>query len=58
MSFGQFHKYLTVREIAPGISVTTKFLRGIKLQQIPAGSSMSKGNEKQDYRVFGFIFNQ
>jgi len=58
MMFGQLNKCLTLREIAQGISVSPKFLRDIKLEQSPARSTMSDGNEKRDYRVFEFIFNE
>ncbi len=58
MIFGQVNKCLTLREIAQGIRVSPKFLRDIKLEKSPACSTMSDGNEKRDYRVFEFIFNQ
>lgn len=58
MIFGQLNKCLTLREIAQGISVSPKFLRDIKLEQSPAKSTMSDGNEKRDYQVFEFIFNE
>lgn len=58
MIFGQVNKCLTLREIAQGIRVSPKFLRDIKLEKSPARSTMSDGNEKRDYRVFEFIFNQ
>ncbi|NJO87598.1 MAG: DUF4372 domain-containing protein [Chloroflexia bacterium] len=50
MMFGQLNKCLTLREIAQGISVSPKFLRDIKLEQSPARSTMSDGNEKRNYK--------
>ena len=58
MMFGQLNKCLSLREISQGISVSPKFLRDINLEQSPARSSMSDGNEKRNYQVFEQLFYQ
>jgi len=50
--FGQLNRCLSLREISLGIDQSPEFLADIGLQQSPAKSSMSYGNEKRNYRVF------
>ena len=49
--FGQLNRCLSLREIALGIDQSPEFLADIGLQQSPAKSSMSAGNEKRNYQV-------
>jgi len=54
--FGQLNRCLSLREISLGIDQSPEFLADIGLQQSPAKSSMSYGNEKRNYRVFEELY--
>jgi len=54
--FGQLNRCLSLREIALGIDQSPEFLTAIGLQQSPAKSSMSYGNEKRNYAVFEDLY--
>jgi hypothetical protein len=54
--FGQLNRCLSLREIAIGIDQSPEFLADIGLQQSPAKSSMSAGNEKRNYQVFEQLY--
>jgi hypothetical protein len=54
--FGQLNRCLSLREIAIGIDQSPEFLADIGLQQSPAKSSMSAGNEKRNYHVFEQLY--
>ena len=54
--FGQLNRCLSLREIAIGIDQSPEFLADIGLQQSPAKSSMSAGNEKRNYRIFEELY--
>ena len=54
--FGQLNRCLSLREIAIGIDQSPEFLSDIGLNQSPAKSSMSAGNEKRNYQVFEELY--
>jgi len=54
--FGQLNRCLSLREIAMGIDQSPEFLADIGLQQSPAKSSMSTGNEKRNYQIFEDLY--
>ena len=54
--FGQLNRCLSLREIALGIDQSPEFLADLRLQQSPAKSSMSYGNEKRNYIVFEDLY--
>jgi len=54
--FGQLNRCLSLREIALGIDQSPEFLSDIGLQQSPAKSSMSYGNEKRNYKIFEELY--
>jgi hypothetical protein len=54
--FGQLNRCLSLREIAIGIDRSPEFLADIGLQQSPAKSTMSTGNEKRNYQVFEELY--
>lgn len=56
MIFGQLGKCLSLREINLGLSVDERLLRDLNLEQSPAKSTMSDGNNKRDWKVFEFIY--
>jgi hypothetical protein len=56
MMFGQLNKCLSLREISLGLSVDTKLMRDLNLNQSPAKSTMSDGNKKRDWRVFEYLY--
>ena len=56
MMFGQLNKCLSLREISLGLSVDTKLMTDLNLDQSPAKSTMSDGNKKRDWRVFEYLY--
>ena len=54
--FGQLNRCLSLREISLGIDQSPEFLSDIGLQQSPAKSSMSYGNEKRNYKMFEELY--
>jgi hypothetical protein len=54
--FGQLNRCSSLREIALGIDQSPEFLADIGLQQSPAKSSMSYGNERRNYKVFEELY--
>jgi hypothetical protein len=54
--FGQLNRCLSLREISLGIDQSPEFLADIGLEQSPARSSMSTGNEKRKYQVFEDLY--
>jgi hypothetical protein len=54
--FGQLNRCLSLREISLGIDQSPEFLADIGLQQSPAKSSMSYGNEKRNYKIFEELY--
>jgi hypothetical protein len=54
--FGQLNRCLSLRKISIGIDRSPEFLADIGLQQSPAKSSMSAGNEKRNYQVFEELY--
>ena len=56
MMFGQLNRCLSLREISLGLSVDTKLITDLNLDQSPAKSTMSDGNKKRDWRVFEYLY--
>jgi uncharacterized protein YlbG (UPF0298 family) len=56
MLFGQLNKCLTLRDITLGLGLNTKLLEDLNLEQSPARSTMSDGNENRDSQVFEFLY--
>jgi uncharacterized protein YlbG (UPF0298 family) len=56
MLYGQLNKCLTLRDISLGLGLNTKLLEDLNLQQSPARSTMSDGNESRDSSVFEHLF--
>ena len=54
--FWQLNRCLSLREIAIGIDQSPEFLADIGLEQSPAKSTMSSGNEKRNYQVFEELY--
>ena len=55
-TFGQLNRCQSLREIAIGIDQSPEFLADIGLKQSPAKSTISKGNEKRNYKVFEELY--
>ena len=56
MMFGQLNKCHSLREITIGLGVDEKLLRDMGLNQSPAKSTMSDGNEKRNWEVYQDIY--
>ena len=56
MMFGQLNRCLSLREITLGLSVDSKLITDLNLDQSPAKSTMSDGNKKRDWRVFEYLY--
>jgi hypothetical protein len=58
MMFGQLNKCHSLREISIGLGSDEKLLRDIGLEQSPAKSTMSDGNEKRNWEVYQEIYTR
>jgi hypothetical protein len=56
MMFGQLNKCHTLREIAQGITISSKFLSDIDLEQSPAKSTMSDSHAKRCSDVYKSLY--
>ena len=56
LSFGQLNKCKTLTDIRTGLSVSTTFIKDLKLKQNPARSTMSDGNKNRNWQVFERLY--
>ncbi len=58
LTFGQLNKCYSLSDISTGIGVCETFIGDLGLTQSPARSTMSDGNKKRNWRVYGTLYNK